>query len=458
LEENFVGQLLGILGITTDDTSAGPPETPSERVRHDTAFALTFFGVNTREFRAAVLESGLIAATVDVALPRTMLVESVVAALSLSDNQRTQVESSIDRLLQDGRLVKAEDGLRAAEATADRMRAVHALRDAEWVELQREVGKLLRAWRGKDASPDDIQGVAKSLGALVLTAGSTSQDYLDRSIPHATVRQHIRERLRNLDAALSAAGLATAGRPLQVEQLAALVQRLDISRHLVAGELYIALSSMDTHALVRAMGADTDLSLFLDSSVAIPMLTARLYTTTNDEWSESASRLFDQLEAHRLGATLPIDYLEETASHLIAAYRDYSAFIGTDPDLVTSTNAFVAHFSQLVQAGADLKFIDYLQAFGFREHLAKANFYNARDAISQKMEALFRKYGIATRPLGKVTAHAWKAAEKEMAFAQHERAFARQRILIEHDVRTVAYLMDQEADPKTVHVLCTWDN
>ena len=112
-----------------------------------------------------------------------------------------------------------------------------------------------------------------------------------------------------------------------------------IGKALLAGELFLALAPLGLPHLMRALGARNEIRTILDASVAIPMLTALLFSPVDSRFSLAAHHAYNRLQSHGMEIVLPVDYLEESAAHLLRAYHDYSGIADLDQDLTSSENS-----------------------------------------------------------------------------------------------------------------------
>lgn len=173
----------------------------------------------------------------------------------------------------------------------------------------------------------------------------------------------------------------------------------------------------------------------------------------------AAMALWDRCVEHQMAPVLPRPYLEEIASHLLAAWRDYQPVIGADPDLASSENAFVAHFTALQDTDhRPGSFEEYLASFGLDRRLAVArDFYYARDALMGHLEKMFIRYGIMILDYHPSVV-ARKQAQELLAWRFEDlAAYDRPRVLLQHDEWVLATLIDEDAAHAAVWVLCTWD-
>lgn len=459
LAGGFAQEILEILGI-----DVGVPEADNAKsdARQDVAYAFSFFGTEASEFRSAVIEQAIISTLFHAsgAIARRQTLASTTDLLGLSDNQEQTVAGVLDRMLQRGDIHQGDDGLLLRPDIANAHKVMVAVREQDWKALRGEVVEVLKAFRdGTTPQTAAIDAIVGALGALILVAGGATASALSTANPHAGLQQRLQAQLRSLQATLDACGLPEgAERDRLINTLVHTASASAIGRHLIAGELFASLAGMQTPQLVRALGATANVVVILDSSVSIPILTSVLYAPSARHYSVAARHAFDQLRAHGFKIVLPVDYLEETATHLIEAYRSYRTIILDDPDLRESENAFVADFTQLrVEGKISIGFVEFLSGFGLNEALAKGDFYVARDVFTKRLETLLHRYGIEVRRLGSPSRASFVRAETAIGLAEYERNIRRPAIIIKHDLRTIAYLMDQEGSAIETYVLCTWD-
>jgi hypothetical protein len=463
VSQGFTREILQVLGIETPNVSKQKMRPVS--IKEDVAYAYSFFGVEAEEFRKTIVEQTITSVLYrsENKLSRGDLLKAATAAIALAENQAHLVSAATDRMLQDGRLRKEHDQIVLRDELYSAQEAMVAVRAEDWKQLRTEVLDLLnrKSKQRKDVGESAVASVMDALGALLLATGNATASALQNANPHAMMQQQLRSRLRQLHATLDACAIPEGGeRDRMIEDLSRLASTSSLGRHLIAGEIFTTLANMRTPELIKALGAHSDLVVLLDSSVSIPILAGLLYTPTSRHYSLAARHAYEQLRAHDLSIMLPFDYLEETATHLLDAYRNYRAIVFADPDLRESENAFVSHFAALNLEGKlqGMTFVEYLKGFGLNEGLAAGEYFVARDAFIARLQALFDRYGITTERIGRPSRASERRAEQAISFAEHEKNIRRRPVIIRHDARTIAYLFDQEVNAGDVHILCTWDS
>ncbi|MEX2376295.1 MAG: hypothetical protein WD942_12045 [Dehalococcoidia bacterium] len=460
IEHGLVHNILAIVGITISDRPE--PADPSESIREGLAYALSLLSPDSRRFRRTVIETAIAVVLSDgTPRPRQELRDTVRGVGGLATNQAALVDGAIDRLLQSGTLISADqNGLQLSNDRRQALLATRDLRNGQWTLLRDDISSLVNEYALKARpSEGDVDVVLNALGGIIMTAGSASGNYLNPSIPHASVRDGVRAELRSVHSVLDSLGFPEGRHRSELfEEIAEAALDSDLGHHLLAGQFYIGLAAMDSSALSRALGSGASLEILLDSSVAIPLIAALLYEATPQELSRTAVHIYEQAKGHNIPLVVPHEYLEETAAHLVAAYRNYRALVEAEIDLRGSDNAFVAHYSALVDEYPDIEFAQYLKALGLHEEALKRDFYAARDLIMKRHEHIFARYGLKVRPRSRSSGTSYKEAQKITDMASLEKNIVRPDVLIAHDRNVLAHLMDADRELEGIQILCTWDN
>lgn len=304
-----------------------------------------------------------------------------------------------------------------------------------------------------------LDSVVENAGALQIATGMSLSELVTKQQSRSEVERHITDRLRDLHNSLDGLGLTEADRDQVVANIAEIVGESGYGQRLAAGELYSCLANLQTPHLIQALGAREEIRVFLDTNVAIPALSAKLYEGTDKKYSQGSQHAYDQMQEHGVRALVLKDYVEEFATHMLDAYLHYGEVVGTDTDLRRSQNAFVAHYSVLADRGYSADFGEYLTGYGFKEKVARtADYYRARDTFTPRIERLLRRYGLEVETTGNISDESWQKANETIGLALEELGEEnRASVLVKHDTRTLAYLWELARDPTHALVLSTWD-
>lgn len=457
----FAHEILRILGIDVPPPAPKPFQRPD--LRRDVAYACAFFGTDAQAFRRTVIENAILAGVFQAggSIELDTLVDRVALSLGLTSNQRPQVTSAIDRMRQERRL-SGKNGVVTLDATTmSTWASVQALQERERMALGAQLDALLAPHVKNNATrKGTVEAVLQDLGALWLDSARATTAAIGTTESDVLTQDPLRERLRHLDATLDTLGIIDRQRREKLlHDLAALASESAFGRALSAGEVFIHLVGLQTPHVFRAFGGGRELWAVLDTSVAMPLLCSLLHDAAQQDFFVAAKHVYDQLVAHGATVVLPRDYLEEVASHLLDAHLRYRDIVDLDPDLRGSKNAFVAHYVALRAAEGDKvgPYASYLATFGVTPTMARGDGDVARNILMNKLQGLFKQYGIRTEVLP-ASASSMKNAEKALAFAMRARNdLHRPQILVSHDANTLGWLLDHASDPDIAYAICTWD-
>ena len=453
-EAKATGRVLEILGIDVQKTDCSM----RTDVRTDTALAFSYFGKDANSFRELAIESAVIS-TVSRASPilRENLIEATRETLGLADTQAKGINSAIDRLVQRGELMSCGSALSLSEALAEATETMKRVRAVEEQELKVHLKQIFSGCVRK-ITDEQIASLLEHIGALMIESAKDAVALLNSDKNESILHKQVNARLRHVHSTLDEIGVAEGrARELLLEKIVDEASNSPLGKHIFAGELFMTLATTSTPQLISAFGAKTGIQVFLDASVAIPLLCTLVFSTVDNRFSISARHVYDQLAVHMQRLILPKDYLEEVATHLMRAYSDYFHLADIDPDLSVSVNSFVAHYVSMKNSGVAIDFGRFLEAFGLSSALSKADFYVARDRLMPKIQRLMDRYGISVESLGSPTPASIKRAEQAIAYAIDKLERPRPKVLTRHDARTIAYLHDRDSDSGEANVLCTWD-
>lgn len=457
----------GILRALGIPVATETPQTAFNRRDHRVtlAFAVAFFGEEADDFRRAMMERALIneLALAGGTAARETVVSRAAQSLGVTAAQRPLLAGVVDRLIQRDVLRGPNGTITLSPEELDRWRITRGVQERAEADLRAAVDATLAPVLPRPLErADTVSAVMENLGALLIEASaSTSQRavFLDAT-------GDPRDRVRRLAATLAAAGVPDdAARDVVVPALVRVAQASSFGRTLMAGELFLSLSTLQTKHLLQVLADGSRFEVLLDTPVAMPLLCAMLYEPTPQGFFVAADAVWQLLRAHRIPVRLPRHYLEEIASHLIDAAWNFEALVedAPDPDLIASENAFVAHFVALQQMGrapkaegARTSFEVYLEGFEFERAKLPKDFRLLRDALMASIQRALHHEGIEVIDL-RPGAAAVKTAQQDITWALRELAIAREGVVLDHDATTLAWAREQRSDPKRAWALCTWD-
>ncbi|HYD40077.1 MAG TPA: hypothetical protein VEB43_04555 [Anaeromyxobacter sp.] len=301
--------------------------------------------------------------------------------------------------------------------------------------------------------------VVEHLGSIVMAQAQMESGALAKDLPRSELQARVRERLHSLNTVLDGYGFRTATRGEDIKVLTRIAMQSSFGKELLAGEIFLSLTRLGTAQFVEAAASAREFKVVLDASVAMPVLCAQLHGTADQRFFLAAQHLLEQAKVHRIPLAVPEPYLEECASHLLTAARDYLPLIEQDADLRGSKNAYVAHFKLLNPEGTKKQFWKYLASFGLTANIEPDR--RGRNRLMGELSRILRQYGIRVTA-GRPPPDLRKEAEEALTHAvndlsRHGDPIHREPVLIRHDATVVALLNREAIDSAGASVYCSWD-
>lgn len=183
-----------------------------------------------------------------------------------------------------------------------------------------------------------------------------------------------------------------------------------------------------------------DAEIILDASVAIPYLLSSLFLPTSGRFSYGSKQVVDLFRDKGSQLLLPWHYLNECASHLVAALkycRDIDEFKDT---LSFSKNGYVSHYWQLKNAEKSVpdSLKEYLVAIS--PSVLIANKGEAIKAVMRDLQVLFLEYGVKFQLIPQFDDKDLQKIEVEYMHVLRDLNRRKSGRLVEHDVKILAYL------------------
>ena len=391
--------------------------------------AFVFFHEKSGDFRAEVARS-VIAACLHAA-PEPLTVEALVdqAVEVAGPGLEWAVGRAVEAMKGEG-LVTVEAGRAAASEELTRLTteaielqsgAAARLRDACVAALESRV----HAEERRRALVDDI---FEDLGLLV-------REGLGDMLPGRSA-EAFGKRLNALERHVALHLKPSGGSAAEaVQALVEVVAASQYGRALGTAELFMHMSERESGHLATALTTRPELEIWLDTSVALPMLCG-LHDRAVRRWptSEIAVDLHAALVSRKVRLVVPSAYVEEMAAHLINAARRYRPLVGGDPDLARSENYFVAHYHAVAQDRQEAitleNFDKFLSGFGLPktwEAQEPRNYYQLRRRIEVALEGFLENfYGVThARTISTDAVELPEEPQRSEVVLKHDRCVAR---------------------------------
>jgi hypothetical protein len=205
--------------------------------------------------------------------------------------------------------------------------------------------------------------------------------------------------------------------------------------------------SLNSFDIYRALGRTTDVSLVLDSSVAMPVIFGLEFGAAKSRFGIAALALRNACKAHNIPMVVPRCYLNEMAAHGRGALEKVEIYSQLPEEarasLRASGNAYLSHYTHisetLRQAGEELSLAEFLGHFGIAEGRTIGR-------IENRIESLLGQHNIACLPDERYDQVVFDRISREKPNEY--------RLLVEHDAKVCTLLKD---DHNRGFILATWD-
>ncbi|WP_294250345.1 hypothetical protein [uncultured Sphingomonas sp.] len=206
--------------------------------------------------------------------------------------------------------------------------------------------------------------------------------------------------------------------------------------------------STNTFDIYRALGNRTNLTMVLDTSVALPMLFGLEFKAVTSRYSVGASTLLEVCRSHEIPMMVPRPYVNEMASHGIRALEFLESYDALPEDLRPflrgSGNAFLSHFSHIegamARSGVKLTLSEFLRAFGLTKDVSLRR-------VENRMLSLLESHSINTGM------NSYYDADVRLQIADKKSPHEAKHIL-DHDAAVCTNLIN---DSERGYILATWD-
>ena len=348
------------------------------------------------------------------------LIQQVTAAIP-GENIDRAARSALSRFLTAGRVRKEANGFQLGDSELPIMEAAEteflAAREAD-------VASLIEVTGLNSEAAEELLDIALEL--LVRNRDLDGEGPIEASLSSFLAAHGLSRKRSRVFEALAAASSA------RLRQYGATVDQI---------------FSANTFDIYRALGRRTDLSLVLDSSVAMPLTFGLAFGTAKSRYGLAATALRRACDAHGVKMAVPRVYLNEMAAHgkkALEWLEVYNALpVEAREPLRASGNAYISHYTHvaetLTQQGDNLNLRDFLNFFGISSG-------RTLNSIENRIETILDQQGI------KVVSYD-SFREDIRTRIQQEKQY-HPDLLIDHDAIVATMLKD---DDKKGFILATWD-
>lgn len=384
--------------------------------------SILLFGNEASELREGIIDANILAFLhrKSEAPERTIVAE--VAEVLPGANPTKHVQSAISRLRASGKIIGNKDGA--------------ALSEEESARMQSSEVEFLCAFEADLTSIMKVTGLTHkesrtllSLATEILIKGN---EFSAGDANAESVMAFIAEK-----------GLAS--RRVQIFETLA---RCSIASHFRYAKTVNQVFSTNTFDIYRALGAQANVQVVLDTSVALPLLFGLEYKAVRSRYSTAADMLLNVCQIHELPLMVPSPYVNEMAAHGLKAieFLDTYGSLPEDikPVLRGSGNAYLSHFSHLQYSaegeGINLTLADFLRSFNLKPGISLRR-------IENRITSLLEGHGIS---IG-MSNHYESDVRLEIS---KRKSASEPKIILDHDAAVCSNLI---RDAGKGYIFATWD-
>lgn len=447
IKKNKVNKILEIADIDIGMLSENNQSNRKLLNKNIAMSSLLLFSDDANELRKSFFETIIETqiAKSPKALSREELIDLIINEYVFNSEQAAYINSQFDRLLQSKKIYVKEGLYYLLESENLKIKGIESQFNVEFNNIKNDVIKLLEKsdlYLTETEMDDLLDNIEDFILGLVRASLGLSESKVDEKGAYQYIRKLLEEKYNKQDGSKV------------IENLLEKVARSPFAKRIASTEIIIDLFNVNSDDLLNIFKAETSLSVYLDTSVVIPLLCSLLYGEFYSRYSYSANTLYELLQKHKFKMFIMDKYLEEVASHLIKAAQIYKIVDVIDEPLF-SQNAFITHYS-LLRKKEHIEFADYLETFDIKlvdipdEEESMHKFKSVRQALEQSMQEIFQTYNInviRSNNIGQYSLEIDNLAEIRSRKAD---------ILLEHDAATIKHL-STTVNSNNSNVLCTWD-
>lgn len=384
--------------------------------------SLLLFGQEAAELREEIVDANVKARLLRYPnCQEYILIDEVVKALPGASPVKAVI-SSISRLRAGGHIIGPKDNL--------------SLSDDEKARMQSAESEFLFATETDIASIQEVTGLDRE----------GSKDLLNRAIETLLEGND----LQNGEASSESvrAFLANNGLLKSRARIYQTLAECTLARHFQHAKTVNEIFETNTFDIYRALGGRTNVTMVLDTSVALPMLFGLEFQVATSRYAVGATTLLDVCRTHEIAMMVPRPYINEMASHGIKALEFLETYDSLPEDIKPflrgSGNAYLSHFSyiqaSMEKAGKKVSLSEFLLAFGLKKD-------STIRRVENQILSLLESHNIRTG----MNSYYDADIRNQIAEAKspHESKF-----IIDHDAAVCTTLV---ADSEGGYILATWD-
>ena len=444
IKENSINTILNIANINIpSNNNKGTRKLLNKNIAIS---SLLLFSDDANELRKSFFESIIeteILKSKD-ALTRDSLIEKIIDEYSFEQEQFPYISSQFDRLLQMKKISTKKGLYYLKEEDSKSLQGIESQFNLEFLEVEKQIKIVLNKSKisfSNDEMEDLLENIEDFILGLVRESLGLKSTNVNTKGSYSYIRTLIEEKYSKTDGSEV------------IKELLEIVSQSTFAKRIASTEMIIDLFNLNSNDLLNVFKAEKSISIYLDTSIVIPLLCSLLWGEFSSRYSYSANKLYELVSNRGFELYIMDKHLEEVASHLINAGRIYRVVEKIDEPLI-SQNAFITHYSMLRKI-ENITFSEYLEIFNIKpsdipeEEIEMKKFIKGRQIIEHNMIEILKTYNIKT-----ITSENPRGYDTEIENLKEIR-IDKGEILLKHDASVINYL-SQNIDGNS-KVLCTWD-
>lgn len=409
--------------------------------------SLLLFSDDANELRKSFFETIIKTQILNssIALSREDLIQSIIETYSFNLAQAPYISSHFDRLLQLKKIFVRNKLFYIEENEGNKLKGIESQFNVEFNSIKNRVIDLLKESNlnfSKSEMDDLFNNIEDFILGLASNSTGFSEHRVDEKGSYQYIRKLIEQKYNKEDGAIL------------IDKLLEEVSKSSFAKKIASTEMILDLFNVDSEDLLNIFRARTSLSIYLDTSVIIPLLCSLLWGEFNTRFSYSANTIYTLFRKHNFKMYVMDKHLEEVASHLIKAAQ-ISKIVDVIDEPLLSQNAFITHYS-LLRKNKNITFSEYIETFDISlnkipsEEESNHKFKETRNILQSSIQEILKTYEILT-----IDNYILNSSDQEVQNLVHIRS-RKADILLEHDAATIKYLSSAMSVDNN-NVLCTWD-
>ncbi len=446
---------------------AGLPVMVDEMDRPDRNEILMFgalsIGASAVALRDHVYDDAILCAvSIENSVSREDLSTKSIKMLQCGEHREDRINSRIDSLLTRGVLTKdKEDGkIRASAETAESLRLARSIYIEQLEDLKSKIRPSFEI-RGYSMPDDDIiSRLAIYCCRATILASLKGTNDAGIVFPNSALLDQFGDPLSEVKSLIKRCTSEKSWAMVDdvISEIVTNISGHSLVLRLSHEVLFFALDGISPIHQAKALGIGSwdQAEALLDASVAIPYLCSKLTTPSAGRFSRGATAGISALQRVGCRILIPRDYLNEAAVHLLHAV-DYCRPFSDENLLVASPNGYVSHYYRLKVDGAPVppSLLQFLLILA--PSLKNADAHDIVQRVMNDLAARFVDFNVSRVDLGWIPDTYLSMASDIYVEERSEQGSDRDSILVEHDVRTLAWMRKSRASGECNKICLTWD-